>query len=196
MNILEALTEEQREQLRGQQAHQMRKWVEQRVWDLCDDISNSNGYNQFDKLSDSEVMQYARGAMHNLEAIRERFECSELRIRTLIDGALGERYHRTQSGAGKFKRRLFGNLAGEIRAHRVAMLDQYVTFDYAQWTVWRKRVLAIERKGYEREEWEEFQQLQNELNALYSLSSWLVGCQSWRENNWEWRKSQEVKVAA
>lgn len=196
-NFAEPLTEAQREQVRETQAHQMHEWVEQRVWDLCDDIGN--GYNQLDKLSDGEVMQYARGAMHSLEAILERFECKELRIRTLIDGALGERCLRAIRAGRRshdFKRRMFGNLAAEIRAHRIAMIDDAATFNYPLWESWRKRVWAIERKGVEQADWEEFQQLQHELNALSSLSNWLVGCKSWRDKNWAWRDSQKLKEAA
>ena len=197
-DFTDPVTEEQREQFRAQQSHQMHAWVEQRVWDLCDDIGK--GYNQLDKLSDGEVMHYARGVMNTLESILERFECKELRIRTLVDGALGERHHRKYGEGGhyraSYRRRLFANLAVEIRRRRVAMLDHYETFNYPEWEGWRKRVWAIERKGVEREEWQEFERLQHELNALYSLQSWLSCSEHWREKNWAWRNSQEVKVAA
>ena len=178
--------EAQREQFRQEQSKHTKEWLEQRVWDLCDDIGK--GYNQLDKLSDAEVVQYARGKSDVLEAIGERFECDSLQIRTKVDGALGERYHRANSPAGNFKRRLFGNLAMEIRAKRVAMLDAYESLDYAQYSGWRKRVWSIERKGYTLEEAAEFTQLQHELNAIWSLSSWLLNSNYWRQKNWEARK--------
>lgn len=190
------MTESQRVQFDAQQTYQMEKWVEQQVWDLCDDITG-RGCTTLGKLSDGEIAAYARGVRNTLNSVLERFRCKDFPIQTLIDGALGERHHR-RSGHGQtgYHRRLFGNLAWEIRELRVAMLDSFVTFDYPKWETWRKRVWAIERKGVERGEWEEFELLQHELNALSSLSSWLVKSDYWRDKNWEWRKSQEVKEAA
>jgi len=197
-NFADPLTEAQREQVRETQAHQMHQWVEQRVWDLCDAIGK--GYDQLDKASDAEIEAYARGVRNTLDSVLERFACKELRLTTLIDGALGERHYRKYGARGHhragYQRRMFGNLALEIRAHRIAMIDDAETFNYPLWATWRKRVWAIERKGVEQRDWEEFERLQHEVNALMSLSNWLVGCKSWREKNWAWRESQKLKEAA
>lgn len=197
MNV--ELTEAQRELVRAQQADTVRQWMEQRAWDLCDDIAG-RGCTDLAKLSDTEIAAYARGVRNTLGDLLERFECKELRLQTLVHGALGERHQRRYGTGGHhragYERRRFGNLAIEIRMHRIAMLDDAVTFNYPLWESWRKRVWAIERQGVAREEWEEFERLQHELNALMSLSHWLVGGESWRQKNWAWRKSQEVKEAA
>lgn len=200
-----SLTEAQREAVRLQQARRMRQWVEERVWELCDDVAG-RGCTTLEKFSDAEIAAYVRGVRHTLYAVLERWECQDLAILTLVDGALGERHHRRYStGAYNprseyartgYARRMFGNLVLEIRAHRVAMLDEHVTFDYPRWSAWQKRVWAIERKGVEREHWDEFGRLQHELKALMSLSNRLVSCEDWRNKNWAWRKTQEVKEAA
>lgn len=193
-DFTEPLSEAQRKQFRSQQAHQTHTWVEQRVWDLCDDITG-RGCTTLEKLSDAEIAAYARGVLSTLEVILERFDCKELRLRTLIDGAMGERHHRrhagqTSYGSFGYQRRMFANLAIEIREHRVAMVDRFETFDYPRWESWRKRVWAIERKGVEPGEWEEFERLQHELNALRSLCDWLTDSEHWRRKNWEWRNTQ------
>lgn len=187
------ITPEVREQFRTEQAKQVKTWIEQRVWDLCDDISK--GYNSLKDYSDAEVCAYARGVLHSLEWMGERFECDAVAMRTLVDGALGERYHRTNSPAGKLHRRLFAKLITQIRAKRVAMVDNYESLDYrGEYEVWRKRVWAIERVGVPQEEYAEFNQLRHELNAIWALSSWLLNSGHWRNENWQRRK--EVKVAA
>jgi hypothetical protein len=67
--------------------------------------------------------------------------------------------------------------------------------DYrGEYEVWRKRVWAIERAGVPQDEYDEFNQLQHELNAIWLLSSWLLNSEHWRHENWQRRK--EVKVAA
>lgn len=192
------LTEGQRDRVHVDQAHAMHKWVEQQAWNLCDDITG-RGCSTLERLSDEEMAARARGVRNTLESILERFDAGggELRLQTLIDGAFGERYQRKHGERGTgYKRRLFGNIAKEIRAHRIAILDRYETSDYPLWESWRKRVWAIERKGVDREQWEEFQRLQHELEALRSLSCWLLHSEHWRNQNWEWRKTQEVKAAA
>lgn len=180
---------------REEQARQIHQWAEQQAWDLCDDIAG-RGATELAKISVAEIKAYARGMRNALAAVLERFECKDLALQTLIDGALGERRHRQEAGqTPDYDRRLFGNLAAEIRAHRVAMLDDAVTFDYPRWSAWQKRVWAIERQAVRREEWDEFERLQHELKALWSLSAWLIGCEHWRQKNWEWRKTQGVQVA-
>jgi hypothetical protein len=197
------LSEGQRKQLREQQARQVQDWVEQRVWDLCDDLAG-RGCTTLQRLSDRELAAYARGVKNTLHDVLERFEGKDISIQTLIDGALGEADFRKcgdirgTPGARLFSyRRLkFWNLALQIRAHRVALLDAGETFDYPRWRGWQKEVWAIERRRVAREEWEEFERLHHELKAVWALSSWLISCESWRDKNWKWRQSQEGKVAA
>ena len=193
---LDAQLETAKETWRAEQAKQIHAWAVQQVWDLCDDIAG-RGATDIGKMCHAEVKAYARGQKNTLHAILERFEGGDLAIQTMIDGALGELTYRQESGrTPDYERRMFGNLAAEIRAHRVAMIDDAVTFDYPRWSGWQKKLWSIERKGVAQGEWDEFQRLQHELAALWSLSDWLLGSDEWRRRNWEGRKRQEVQVAA
>lgn len=185
-----------KEAWREEQAKSIRNWVEDLVWDLCDDISG-RGATAMAQMCNAEIKAYARGQKNMLYAVLERFEGKDIAIQTLIDGALGERTYRQESGrTPDYARRLFGNLAADIRAHRVAMQDHAETFDYPRWSGWQKRVWSIARKGVEQSDWEEFQRLQHELAALWSLSARLITSDDWRRKNWEWRQRQGAQVAA
>jgi hypothetical protein len=191
------LTEAQREEFREQERKRLKIWIEDRIWDLADDIGL--GYNQLDKLSDAEVVAYARGQRNVLSALAEREEVDLHYDSCLaqIEGALGERFRRTNSPSGKLKRRLFDKLITQIRDKRIAMLDRYESLNYrGEYEVWRKRVWAIERAGVPAEEYQEFDRLRHELAAVWSLASHLMGSKHWLEKNWEARKKLEVKEVA
>lgn len=192
------LTPEQREALRAEDARRMKARIEDRLYELADDIGR--GYNRMKDWSDAEVVAYANGVRHSLEWLAELHECAESPGAFLqIQGALGERYRRTNSPAGKLKRRLFQNLIDVIRDKRIAMLDRYESLDYAtEFKVWQARVWALERKGIAREEWDEFNMLQRELRAVWELSHHLITLPHWTAENWKRRspQPQEAQVAA
>jgi len=182
--------QEQREQFRQENSRRVRTWIEDKLYDLADDIGR--GYNQLHKLADAEVESYARGMRQALESLAEREGCGDIPAFVQIHGALGERWQRADLAAGSgrhaLKRKLFDRLIEQIRNKRIAMVDQFESFAYAtEFRPLQRRVWAIERKGVEREEWDEFQIVQRELRALWELSHRLVGSRYWLNENWKRR---------
>ncbi len=188
------LSEDQREALRVEQTKRIQSWIEERVYDLADDIGSvGRGYNRLKNYSDLEVEAYASAFRDALESLGEREGCGAIPAFVQIYGALGERFHRQDLALGKrrhtLKRRLFDKLIVMIRNKRIAMLDNFESFEYSEFRPLQSRVWALERKGIEREEWDEFQLLQRELRALWELQSHLILSKHWTSENWKRRKA-------
>lgn len=194
------------EEFRTQEREQLKVWIEEQVWEAADDIGQ--GYGGLDKYSPEQLAAYARGQRRLLEPLADRNEMNVGNLFLQFEAAIGERMRRLQVSSecgmrsaeiirrGKLRRRLFNNLIEQIRDKRIAMLDRYELLDYkAEYTPWRNRVWAWERRGVEQKDWDEFNQVRQELDALWSLSHHLTADRSWFAKHYELRSKANAGPA-